>query len=126
MVRLRYIQSVPAKLSCLGPIIRITPDELHVNDVGFLDTIYSSSPRDKYSYQLKTMRVPGSVGAAISHHVHRKRRDALSPFFTKKNILYLEPVITQKVEQLCQLVGKHADEKTPFNLSNVLFGFCNE
>jgi len=35
-------------------------------------------------------------------------------------------MISQKVEQLCRLIGKHADEKTPLNLSDVLFGFCNE
>lgn len=84
------------------------------------------SRRDKYTYQLRSLRVPGGVGAAANHDLHKMRREALSPFFSKRNILYLEPVITQKVEQLCQLIGKHAAENTPINLSDVLFAFSNE
>lgn len=111
-----------------GPIIRVTPDELHVNDVGFLDTVYapSSSRRDKYDYQLRTLRVPGGVGAAISHDVHKKRREALGPFFSKRNVLHLELLITEKVEELCQVIKKHALAKTPVNLSDVFFAFSNE
>lgn len=112
----------------LGPIIRVTPDEIHVNDVGFLDTVYapSMSRKDKYSYQLRSLRVPGGVGAAARHDVHKRRRDALSPFFSKRNVLYLEPMITKKVEQLCQLIAKHTTEKTPINLSDAFFAFSNE
>ncbi|TVY84521.1 Cytochrome P450 monooxygenase sdnE [Lachnellula suecica] len=111
-----------------GPIIRITPDEIHVNDVGFLDSVYapSMSRRDKYPYQLKTLRIPGAIGATANHDLHRKRREALSPFFSRRNVLYLEPVITEKVEQLCRLIARHASEKTPVNLSDALFAFSNE
>ncbi|KAH8703308.1 cytochrome P450 [Talaromyces proteolyticus] len=111
-----------------GPIIRVTPDELHVNDIGFLDTVYAPSMnrRDKYEYQLRSLRVPGGVGTTASYDVHKKRREALSPFFSKRNVLYLESLVTKKVEQLCQLIAKHAGEGTPVNLSDVLFAFSNE
>jgi hypothetical protein len=35
-------------------------------------------------------------------------------------------VITKKVEQLCQIVAKHAADKTPTNLSDAFFGLSNE
>ncbi|TGO21288.1 hypothetical protein BPAE_0228g00020 [Botrytis paeoniae] len=112
----------------LGPIIRITPDEIHVNDVAFLDTIYAppSSRRDKYARNLKQLRVPGSVGATVSFDVHKKRREALPPFFSKRNVLYLEPMITAKVQQLCDVISSHVVDKSPLNLSGVLFAFSNE
>jgi hypothetical protein len=111
-----------------GPIIRITPDEIHVSDAGFLDTIYgpSSSSRDKYEYQLRSLRVPGGVGTTPSLEVHRRRREALSPFFSKRNVLSLEPTIADKVQQLCQLLSKYASDRTPVNLSDLFFAFSNE
>ena len=112
----------------LGPIIRLTPDELHVNDVGFLDAVYapSMSRRDKYDYQLRSLRVPGGIGAAAGHDLHKKRRDALSPFFTKKNVIQLEPVITDKVKQLCREIDSHCSRDTVINLSDAFFAFSNE
>lgn len=115
------------KLNYSGPIIRITPDELHVNDVGFLDAVYAStSRRDKYDYQLKTLRVPGGVGTTAKFDLHKKRRDALTPFFSKRNVSYLEPLIVEKVSQLCDLIEKHAATSTPVNLSDSFFAFSNE
>ncbi|KAJ4419122.1 hypothetical protein N0V82_005135 [Gnomoniopsis sp. IMI 355080] len=124
----RYVFKIQELHKRYGPIIRVTPDEIHISDVGFLDTIYapSSSPRDKYEYQLRSLRVPGGVGTTPSLDVHRKRREALSPFFSKRNVLFLEPTITEKVQQLCQLLSKHASKQTPVNLSDVFFAFSNE
>ncbi|KAK9423441.1 putative cytochrome p450 protein [Seiridium unicorne] len=124
----QYVFKIQELHKRYGPIIRVTPDEIHISDVGFLDTIYapSSSSRDKYEYQLRSLRVPGGVGTTPSLDVHRKRREALSPFFSKRNVLFLEPTITEKVQQLCQLLLKHASEQTPVNLSDVFFAFSND
>ena len=82
--------------------------------------------RDKYDYQLRILRVPGGVGTTTSYDLHRKRRKALSPFFSKRNVLFLEPLINQKVKQLCQLISKHAAERIPVNISDAFFAFSNE
>lgn len=75
---------------------------------------------------MRSLRIPGSIGASVNHDVHKKRREALAPFFSKRNVLHLEPVITKKVEQLSRLIAKHAADHTPINLSDVFFGFSNE
>lgn len=111
-----------------GPIIRVTPDEIHINDVGFLDTVYAPpmSRRDKYEYQLRTLRVPGSVTAAAPYEVHKKRRETLTQYFSKRNVIQLEPLVAEKVKELCQLISNHARAETPINLSDALFAFANE
>ncbi|KAL2825334.1 cytochrome P450 [Aspergillus cavernicola] len=96
-----------------GPITRVTPDEIHINDVGFLDT-------------LRSLRVPGGVGTTADHTLYKTRREALTPFFSKRNILYLERVITDKVEQLQQLIAHHAASKAPANLSDAFFAYRKE
>lgn len=81
---------------------------------------------DKYDYQLRSLRVPGGVGTTADYSLHKTRRQALTPFFSKRNVLHLESSITEKVEQLCQLIAKHAAEETPVNLSDSFFAFSNE
>ncbi|TGO48155.1 hypothetical protein BCON_0249g00030 [Botryotinia convoluta] len=124
----QYVFKIQELHKQYGPIVRITSDELHIQDVGFLDTVYapSASPRDKYEYQLRTLRIPRGVGTTARYDLHRKRRAALSPFFSKRNVLHLEPLINEKVEQLCQMIDKHAREQTPANLSDLLFAFSHE
>ncbi|KAI9642649.1 hypothetical protein NHQ30_008380 [Ciborinia camelliae] len=124
----QYIFKIQELHKQYGPIVRITPDELHIQDVGFLDTVYapSASPRNKYEYQLRTLRVPGGVGTTARYDLHKKRRAALSPFFSKRNVLYLEPLINEKVEQLCEMIGKHTKNQTPVNLSDLFFAFSND
>ncbi|CAG8978255.1 hypothetical protein HYALB_00009152 [Hymenoscyphus albidus] len=124
----KYVFKIQELHTQYGPIIRVTPDEIHVNDVGFLDDVYAPSTvrRDKYSYQSKSLRVPGGVGATAGFDLHKKRRDALTPFLSKRNVTFLEPLITKKVNQLCDVIQKHADTSTPVNLSDVFFAFSND
>ncbi|KAL2843905.1 cytochrome P450 [Aspergillus pseudoustus] len=124
----QYVFKIQELHKQYGPIIRVTPDEIHINDVGFLDMVYapSMSRRDKYAYQLRSLRVPGGVGTTADHNLHKVRRESLTPFFGKKNILYLEGLIADKVDQLKQLTATHAANNTPINLSDAFFAFSND
>ncbi|KAL4938414.1 hypothetical protein BDV06DRAFT_225996, partial [Aspergillus oleicola] len=88
----QYVFKIQELHKQYGPIIRVTPDEIHINDVGFLDTVYAPSMagKDKYAYQLRSLRVPGGVGTTADHNLHKVRRESLTHFFSKKNILYQE------------------------------------
>lgn len=112
-----------------GPIVRITPWEIHINDVEFLDDIYAPSfrRRDKYAHQTRTLPVPLSLGGTVSHDLHRKRREALNPFFSKKSVQSLGPMIAEKVEILSQFfMEKSKSSAAAVNLSDIYFAFANE
>ena len=108
--------------------MRITPWEVHVNDVEFLDDIYPASfrRREKYAYQTRTLPVPLSVGGSLQHELHRKRREALNPFFSKKSVVELGPMISRKVDLLCKQLEDHLNSRIPISLSEVYFAFSNE
>ncbi|BCR99312.1 cytochrome P450 [Aspergillus luchuensis] len=124
----QYVFKIQDLHTRYGPIIRITPDEVHINDVGFLDTIYAHSMarRDKYGYQLRSLRVPGGLGTTTDHDLHKVRRESLAPFFSKRNILHMEGLISDKVDQLKRLISTHVAEDTPVNLSDAFFAFSND
>ncbi|KAL4968152.1 cytochrome P450 [Aspergillus stella-maris] len=81
-----------------GPIIRKTPDELNIQDPDYLDTFFAGGRRDRYSRQGK--EAVGSVQSTLLGSDHKRRRGALTRFFSKRSLHLLEPSVIDKVEQL--------------------------
>lgn len=83
-----------------GPIIRITPDEVHIDDAEYYDEIYGSTTkkRDKYGPWVALAGTPGASFSTVGHDHHKLRRGALNPFFSTKAVVELEPVVRDKVE----------------------------
>ncbi|KAF4629085.1 hypothetical protein G7Y89_g9065 [Cudoniella acicularis] len=120
-----HIQKLHAKY---GPVIRIGPGEVHFKDPDFLDEIYApaSRKRDKYWFNQRAFKGPESVGATVKHELHRRRREALNPFFSTKSVATFEPIIQEKVSKLQALIEKHIQNQTPINFSDVYFGFAQD
>lgn len=94
-----------------GPIVRVTPHELHVRDSEYYDEIYapSAKKRDKWTGFVTVTGAPGSTFSTSGHELHRQRRAVLNPFFSKWVITSNETQIKAKVEQLCQRLEGYAD-----------------
>ncbi|KAE8356302.1 cytochrome P450 [Aspergillus coremiiformis] len=86
-----------------GPVVRITPTELHIKDTDFYDVIYApaSKKRDKYDRWTAGLGAPRSALATVSHNLYRLRRSATSHFFSKRTASNAEPLICKHVERLC-------------------------
>ena len=86
-----------------GPIIRINPTELHIQDSEFYETLYSATrPADKLQRLEHRFNNPTSSFATVKHHTHRKRRAALNPFFSKRKIASHSHAIQQRMNRLCE------------------------
>ena len=111
--------------SCLGPIIRISPHELHVNDVEFFDRLNSFQGKwNKDPYTAHQFANPGSLVGTLDHDLHRKRRAAVLPFFSKQRIYALEPVITSRVDKLCEKIQDYRKSGEVMPLRNALHCFA--
>jgi hypothetical protein len=117
--RVSYYESREAK-SKAGPIVCISPHELHVNDPQSYDDIYASShrARDKYTWQVKSGDLAQSMGFTVSHELHRKRRQAVDHFFSTQSVAKLEHAIHQKIEQLCGQIEQYGKARKPINLTD--------
>ena len=110
-----------------GPIVRINPREVHVSDLSFLDQIYSTShPRNKDEYATSTLDMKLSLGGACQHEIHKGRRAALTPFFSKPGVGKLEPFVVEKVKQLCKRLDDCKSQGVPVNLSDTHFAFSQD
>ncbi|EEQ28161.1 benzoate 4-monooxygenase cytochrome P450 [Microsporum canis CBS 113480] len=100
-----------------GPIVRISPYELHIKDPSYYNTLYAgpTKRRNKYKWFLST-GVPRSVFATVDYDHHRLRRGMLSPYLSKQAIRTLEPVIQQKVKSLCRHMQEALKTDEPLEL----------
>jgi cytochrome P450 len=93
-----------------GPIIRITPTELHIEDPDYYEYLYSrASRRDKYSYFSGRFGYASDSFSTTNHDLHRLRRKPLNPMFSVKRIAEFQPVIQDKVEKLCRKISLYQD-----------------
>jgi cytochrome P450 len=100
----RFIWKLQELHDRYGPIVRISPEELHVRDADYYQELYAPAAkrRDKYEGWVVMAGAPASSFATASHSLHQLRRSALNPFFSKRSVNQTEPLIKAKVERLCR------------------------
>jgi hypothetical protein len=91
-----------------GPVVRINPEELHFNDIAFVDEIYAGKgrKRDKQLHFLEFVAGPIRLSAfsTAGHDLHRIRRNAVNKFFSRASIARLESLIKKLANELCDKI----------------------
>lgn len=67
---------------------------------------------------------PRSSFATQHHSVHRTRRSALNPFFSKQSVTRLEPLIHQKTDLICERLEAHLTRNRPFEFGAAYMSFA--
>lgn len=125
----QYIFKVKEMHEKYGPVIRINPGGLHVNDSSFWDVMYTHSSdrnrRDKWSWETWGLAIPASMLGTPLHAVHKIRRNAVNPFFSKQNVRKLEPGIEERVDALMQRLKTCGDKQEVVQMEHVYAAFTN-
>ena len=110
-----------------GPIVRINPDEIHVADPDFYDTIYAGSgrKRDKWDWITRSFGVDESLIGTLKHDEHRIRRASLSPYFSKQSVRALQPLIDRNMTILLGRLRQFADSGSPLKLDDAYAALAN-
>ncbi|KAI1767847.1 cytochrome P450 [Hypoxylon sp. FL1150] len=89
-----------------GPIVRINPEEVSVDDAEFHDVLYASQSaiRDKHPRFSSLLGTTGGSWSTVDHHLHRNRRAAYNPFFSSANVSASETLIAKKLNHMCDLL----------------------
>jgi cytochrome P450 len=88
-----------------GPIVRITPDELHIDDSTWAETLYSNPSggiRDKYPPAAHMTGNTDGVFGTVNHVVHRRRRAAISPMFSMASVAQFDHELYDMVDILLE------------------------
>ncbi|KAI2635632.1 cytochrome P450 family protein [Hypomontagnella submonticulosa] len=125
----QYVFKIKELHRTYRPIIRITPTEVSIADPDFVDSIYSPGTghkRDKDAQKVKALGINTSMGGAVAHDLHRRRRDPLNPFFSHQSITRLAPKLNDKVQQMEDQFLQAEKSAEVLNLSDIYYGFTND
>ena len=120
-----HIRDMHAKY---GHIVRISPDELHVNDPSFLPELMPAGGRrrDKYPRMIQVFGFSQAAGATADHDLHRSRRAAMSKMFTKDSVRKLEPIMRREMDQLLGRLKEFQESGREINLLPMFGAFTND
>lgn len=103
-----------------GPVVRIRPDVVHVNDPSFIEQLYPQSPlvrRERAQPFLNMFSEHLSMLPTRDHYLHRQRRAVLSRFFSHQNVRRLVPAINDTLANLLTRMDGWARDGKPVSLN---------
>ncbi|KAK1710367.1 cytochrome P450 [Colletotrichum lupini] len=112
-----------------GPVVRISPWEVHVGDPEFFSELYTGPGRVREKWGFYTQQVCDvySALATVNHDHHKLRRAALNPFFSTQTVRKLQPVIEERVDALLdRLLELSERSKEPLDVMYPFSAFTND
>lgn len=80
-----------------------------MKDSGFHEKIFRQDGRwQKYDWAYRPLTNKTASLPTIDHDLHKNRRAALNPFFSKQKVASLEVVIRNQIEKLAQRIEEYA------------------
>jgi cytochrome P450 len=108
-----------------GPIVRINPHEIHINDPEWYSTLNSFRGRwDKDPHTAHQFANPHSSVGTVEHDVHKRRKAAIQPFFAKQKIYELEPVVLRIAQSLCSRLEEYGQRRMVVPMRQALKCYC--
>ena len=110
-----------------GPIVRINPYEIHLNDPEYFNSVYAggNQKRDKWGWYITQFGTQGSVLSTPSHEHHRLRRTALNQFFSLQSVKLLQPLIQEQVDAILRRFNEFKESNKAFNVTYLYAAYTN-
>ncbi|KAF9886516.1 hypothetical protein FE257_011423 [Aspergillus nanangensis] len=110
-----------------GPIIRVKPNELHIKDPDYYNTVYAGPGKHRNKdLAFSNITFPQSLFSTAEHAIHSKRRGVLGQFFKKNAIATFEPVIQANTNALCRHFTNGAQTSLPLELHTAFECFSSD
>ncbi|MCJ1469746.1 hypothetical protein MMC07_008388 [Pseudocyphellaria aurata] len=124
-----YLYKIEEMHRQFGPIVRINPAELSINDPQFYSQIYVTANvrrTEKYAALTEGVNMNGAHTFTPSHDLHRRRRQPLDPFFSKTGIIALEPMLKDSICRLCERLEGFKNSSAVIRLDHAFFAMTGD
>lgn len=101
-----------------GSIVRVNPDELHIKDAEWYDSLYHAGNAVKHKHPPSCLfaGTPAGIFGTTDHHTHRVRRAPVAAFFSKRMTRSVEALLQEEVSLLCKDLQIAHEEDRPLNV----------
>ncbi|KAM3432481.1 hypothetical protein MY4824_006558 [Beauveria thailandica] len=106
----RYWVEIDRLHDIYGPIVRISPWEVHIKDSNWNDVYKLSSKAAKPRWYYKSLGNTTSTTTTEQDHVHRMRRQAVQPWFSSQNVTQSLPKIQETIDKLHDRLNSSVDQ----------------
>ncbi|KAJ5715840.1 uncharacterized protein N7483_013021 [Penicillium malachiteum] len=107
----RFYQKIDDLHAQYGPVVRITPNEVSLNDPENYSRIYHvGSKYWKAPDYYRVFGAPAAFFTTVENRLHSLRRAPLNTFFSRKSVINLEPVVQDKARLLIDRLKNGLDD----------------
>ncbi|RAK99752.1 cytochrome P450 [Aspergillus ibericus CBS 121593] len=124
-----FMNQVEAMHDRYGPIVRVTPDEVHIKDPEWATVLYAGPGhiRDKDPSLAHAAGTADGTFGTVSHDIHRRRRAPVSSYFSKSSVAkHLFDKIWQRSEHMCDVLREHHRRGTVVSGRATFLGWSND
>ncbi|TGJ88015.1 hypothetical protein E0Z10_g778 [Xylaria hypoxylon] len=123
----KYIFKIKEFHEKYGPIVRINPHHVHINDISFYDTIYAPGGTKHLRNKIRWLAMDlDAMFDTYDAALHRNRRAAVASPFSKQAIRALEPAIFQIIDDSMGRLKKMAGTNAIVNIHAVWSNLTQE
>ncbi|OCK75372.1 cytochrome P450 [Lepidopterella palustris CBS 459.81] len=126
----KYIWKINEMHEQYGPIVRISPSDLHVGDPEFYDILYPSTTSGRRANKppslTKFFGLNESLFSTMEHDIHRMRRAALLPFFSPTYVRKLQPIFQDRLDVLLRRMADFKDTDKAVNANCMFAAFSRD
>ncbi|KAH8746389.1 cytochrome P450 [Diaporthe sp. PMI_573] len=123
-----YLYRIEKMHSIYGPIVRINPSELSIQDAQYYDRLYVTGAVRKTDCWPGNggMDFKDSHGTTIYHDIHRLRRKPMEPYFSRKGVFRMEPVLKRLITTMVHRLDSFRGTGSVVRLDHVFSAFSSD
>ncbi|KAL9107311.1 MAG: hypothetical protein Q9227_007763 [Pyrenula ochraceoflavens] len=110
-----------------GPIVRISPREVHIRDHAFFDKLYSAYAKlDKDPCYTSFANQRLAPFGTVEHDLHRLRRSAINKSFAPSSISRIQALLQDRTQALLNRLKQGQSGQFPVHLGDALKSFTTD
>ncbi|OJJ70134.1 hypothetical protein ASPBRDRAFT_45449 [Aspergillus brasiliensis CBS 101740] len=119
----QYYRKIHEMHQCYGPIIQVSPDELHISDPSYHKQLFvmgGARKTDLYPASYRGTPYEDFTEIIKTHNVHRLVRAPIDKYFSRASMMAAEPQVVNCIKRFTSRLGEFKDTGKPVNLSYAL------